>query len=80
MSKYLGLFLFILSFSAFGKELQNSSLHLRGFVPVMYKVNVVSNGNTPKVEIKSNRTKEFLYPKSSVKRMDNTYLVSIVHP
>lgn len=80
MTKYLGLFLFTLSFNAVAGT--NTILVLRAVVPEKTKVEVNMDKKTgPKAVYHTNHKGKFISaPKFLIKKHSSHYLVSITHP
>jgi hypothetical protein len=79
MTKYLGLFLFTLTFNAFAGT--NAILMLRAVVPEKTKVEVKMEKSGPKATYLTNHKGKFVSsPKFLIKKHSSHYLVSVTHP
>lgn len=80
MTKYLGLFLLILSTNTFAGN-TNAMLVLRAIVPEVMKVEIKMDKNGPKAVLHTNhKGKYHPVPKFVIKKHSTHYLVSVTHP
>ncbi len=80
MTKYLGLFLFTLSFNAIAGN-TNAILMLRAIVPEKLTVQVKMEKSGPKAFLHTNhKGKYHSTPKFLIKKHSSHYLVSVTHP
>lgn len=82
MAKYLGLFLFLISFQIEAKS-TGATLILRAFVPEKYKVEVTIKNGKPIAHLLANhhRGEAGFGPRFKISKLKGKqYLVSVVHP
>jgi len=80
MKKYLGFYLFLLSFHSYGAN-TSAMLVLRAIVPEVTTVEVTMEKNGPKAILHTNhKGKHHPIPKFLIKKHATHYLVSVTHP